>query len=624
MSVLHILFSDYLIFMVISNRSMSNSEDVSYLKKWYLNLSIKYKLLILFYCFLLLFSFAFYLYNARVVYQNTLQTIGNANLNLLTQINANSSFMRSEVEDMSAQLIVSPEIQAYLTSGNASDTEKEYVDASVRDAVNLLISRGFVSSLSICDLKGAVPPFIRTIDNRFTMPDQSELIETELFRLAEQAQGRPVWLENSEDTYMFAANNHYNRIFMVRMIRDYDTYENIGLMVVGISEPTLRQEYSRGIDTSECGIAIYNSDGAEISSLGLDFSDAFTPEEIQSIAAQEDGYQATEWNQSTALLCHMTDEETGWVYLYMAPLQEMLNRINNSSNYIVPFVVSALIIVFPILLVTTDLIIRPIRKLLVAMRSVEEGDFSQKVSFRYRDEIGQLGMGYDKMLQNLSSLIDKVYVLQIREKEAELNALESQINPHFLYNTLDSIYWKAQMRGEEEIAEMVWILSQVFRACLRKGEPFSTVGNEFKLLEQYMRLQKLRCGEKFDYEIQLKDEQIHSQKIPKLILQPFVENAVYHGIEKEDRVGHICVTGELRGDRIYFQIQDNGQGMSPEQAKAISTNTELSDGRHYSAIHNIHERLNILYQGDYQIEVHSVPHQGTTFLLSIPLWREKT
>lgn len=592
------------------------------LRRWYLNLSIKYKLLILCYVFLLLFSFAFYLYNARMVYRNTLQEIGSANLNLLAQINTNTSFMRSEIEDMSSQLIVSPEIQAYLTLGDSSGAEKEYVDASVRDAVNLLISRGFVSSLSICDLEGNVPPFSRTIDARFTMPDLETLLNSELFRLAEEARGRPVWLENSQATYIFAANNHYNRIFMVRMIRDYDTYENIGLMVVGVSEPALRQEYSRGISTSSCGIAIYNRDGAEISNLGLDLSGSVTPDMIRELASREDGYQEVEWNGAPAILCHMTDERTGWVYLYMASLQDVLARINHSSNYLVPFVITALIFAFPIVLLATDLIIRPIRKLLVAMSAVQEGDFSKRVSFRYRDEIGLLGMGFDQMTHNLATLIDKVYVLQIREKEAELNVLQSQINPHFLYNTLDSIYWKAQMRGEAELAEMVWLLSQMFRTCLSKGDAFITVGSEFRFLEQYMRLQKMRCGNKFDYRIELADGPLTDMKIPKLLLQPFVENAVYHGIEKEDRQGYICVKGELSAGRILFEIRDNGRGMSGQQAQDLTEDRDLTRDRQYSAIHNIHERLNILYQGDYQLRVESAPHQGACFRLSIPVREE--
>ena len=145
------------------------------------------------------------------------------------------------------------------------------------------------------------------------------------------------------------------------------------------------------------------------------------------------------------------------------------------------------------------------------------------------------------MVKSLAELIDRVYVLQIREQEAELNALQSQINPHFLYNTLDSIYWKTLAKGETEIAEMVWTLSNLFRTSLNKGNRYVTVDHEFQFLEQYLRLQQLRYGSKITYQIDLA-ENAKTLFIPKLILQPIVENAIYHGLEPKGEQGSVTVS----------------------------------------------------------------------------------
>lgn len=502
------------------------------MKKWYLNLSIKYKLLIMFYFFLALLSMSFYYYNNRIAAANLMENVGNANLYLLEQINSNVLFLRREIEDMTTQLMVQPQVQAYIQPYDSatSETQKMYIDSSLKNAVNLITSKDYVSSLSVCGFQNNSVPFIRTIDSRFSLPDYEELSHTEFFQAAKAAKGKPVWLENSDETYLFAANNKYNRIFMIRMIREYNTYENMGLIVVGISEPALRREYTRGINMNEGGIAIFSKAGSLISGTGNANLSQLPQDKLLQYQTEKNGVEIYESSKNTLLLSHITDEKTGWTYLYGVPTALLTKSIDNSANYLIPFCFTALLLSLPLVLFASLLIIRPIRKLLAAMHSFENGNFDSSISFHYRDEIGQLGNGYNEMVKSLAELIDRVYVLQIREQEAELNALQSQINPHFLYNTLDSIYWKTLAKGETEIAEMVWTLSNLFRTSLNKGNRYVTVDHEFQFLEQYLRLQQLRYGSKITYQIDLA-ENAKTLFIPKLILQPIVENAIYHCLE---------------------------------------------------------------------------------------------
>ena len=164
------------------------------MKKWYLNLSIKYKLLIMFYFFLALLSMSFYYYNNRIAAANLMENVGNANLYLLEQINSNVLFLRREIEDMTTQLMVQPQVQAYIQPYDSatSETQKMYIDSSLKNAVNLITSKDYVSSLSVCGFQNNSVPFIRTIDSRFSLPDYEELSHTEFFQAAKAAKGKPV------------------------------------------------------------------------------------------------------------------------------------------------------------------------------------------------------------------------------------------------------------------------------------------------------------------------------------------------------------------------------------------------------------------------------------------------
>lgn len=196
-----------------------------------------------------------------------------------------------------------------------------------------------------------------------------------------------------------------------------------------------------------------------------------------------------------------------------------------------------------------------------------------------------------------------------------------RINPHFLYNTLDSLYWKATESGNDEIAEDILSLSQLFRLVLNRGNGIVTVQTEAELIERYLHIQKMRFGKRLSYEISL-EQRILEEEIPKLILQPFVENAIVHGFEKTDGNYTLQVTGAWKEGRLIFQIIDTGVGMSEEQMKAI---WDTTDTRKYAsqrigryAIRNVKERLEILYHEDYELSLKSRVGEGTTVTISIP------
>lgn len=593
------------------------------MKNWYLNLSIKYKLLFIFYFFLALLTALFYYYNNKIAYNNLMENVGTANIHTLEQINSNIRFLRQEVEDMSVQLAIQPEIQNYVQPPNPNqpETQKLYIDSSVKNAVNLLVSKDYVSSLSICGFQNNSIPFVRSIDSRFSLPSYQELMNLDFFQQAVKAGGRPIWLENSEETYLFAANNRYNRIFMVRMIREYHTYENLGMIVVGISEPALRQEYTRGINTRDCAIAIFNSKGNLVSETGYHDLPHLSSDTLLYFKQQKSGFQIFDTEEEPVLLSYTTDEKTGWIYLYMVPTGNLTKSLNRTANYLIPFALSALLLSIPLTFFASALIIRPLRKLLSAMHSFQTGNFESFLSFHYQDEIGQLGKGYNEMVTNLAELIDRVYKLQLKEREAELNALQSRINPHFLYNTLDSIYWKAQAKGEEEIAEMVWILSHLFRSGLSKNTRWTTVLKEFHFLEQYLRLQQLRYGDKISYEVDL-DENAKEQIIPTLILQPLAENAIYHGLEPKDGPGTITVFCCCHEDTLEFGIADDGAGMTSDVVNQLNERTKTFHSESH-AIENIKDRLTIIYQDNFSFHVTSQKGAKTIVSLTLPILKEE-
>ena len=590
------------------------------MKNWYLNLSIKYKLLFIFYLFLTLLTVFFYYY--KIVYNNIIENIGSSNLHTLEQIKSNVSFLRREVEDMTAQLMIQPEVQNYIQpdNSNQSETQKMYIDSNLKNAVNLLVSKGYVSSLSLYGFQNNSIPFVRSIDSRFSLPDYQELSKLDFFQKAKEAKGRPIWLENSPETYLFAANNRYNRIFMIRMIREYHTYEDLGLLVVGISEPALRQEYTRGISTKDCTIEILNQEGKLISKTDNDDQILLNTEDLTKIFLKQSGYEIYPTENGPVLLSFTTDPKTKWIYLYTIPTNILTKELKRTSNYLIPFILCALFLSIPLTFFVSKLIIRPLQKLLAAMNSFQTGDFQAFLTFQYKDEIGQLGKGFNEMVSNLSELIERVYTLQLKEKEAELNALQSQINPHFLYNTLDSIYWKAQAKKETEIAEMVWTLSHLFRVSLSKGNRYTTVAQEFEFLEQYLRLQHLRYGSKISYQIDL-DTEARNIPIPKLILQPLVENAIYHGLEPKDSPGYVNVSCRYQNNALLFQIEDNGIGMTPERLKQV-INQETAPGGTSHAIQNIISRLSIIYQNNNLFQISSRPWIGTKIIITLPISKE--
>jgi len=242
------------------------------------------------------------------------------------------------------------------------------------------------------------------------------------------------------------------------------------------------------------------------------------------------------------------------------------------------------------------------------------------------DEIGQLMLDFNSMTLKIKKLIQDVYEadiqkksLELERKQAELNAMQSQINPHFLFNTLESIRIKSLLKNETETAEIVKCLSKIFRRMLVWGNDLITVRMENEYIMDYLRIQKYRFSEKFNYEI-LVQEEVMEHKICKMTIQPFIENACVHGIEGISGNGLISLSIKKEDDRLMILIEDNGYGISPEQLielrKSLKENDSFTDSN--IGIRNVYNRLKLLYGNDFVLNIESTPYKGTKVCVKVP------
>ncbi len=311
-------------------------------------------------------------------------------------------------------------------------------------------------------------------------------------------------------------------------------------------------------------------------------------------------------------------EKTGWTVVSCSYTSELLKRSNQAQEL---YMLMAVILVAVALIISSIVskgITRPIHKLQSSMALIQEGDFQAgNVEVDSRNEIGSLTETFNVMTQKIQELMVQIIEEQQAKRKSELKALQSQINPHFLYNTLDSIIWMAEEGKNKEVVVMTASLAKLFRQIISNEEEEISIFQEVEYCRNYLIIQKMRYKDKLEFEIDLAPD-IKGDKIIKMVLQPLIENAIYHGLKYKESKGMLVLKGYGQGDDIIFEIRDNGVGMDQETMKHIFERHKVNYRSNGVGVYNVERRIKLSYGQEYGISYKSKLGEGTVATMRIP------
>ena len=315
-------------------------------------------------------------------------------------------------------------------------------------------------------------------------------------------------------------------------------------------------------------------------------------------------------------------ETTGWTIVGCMNMSELLKNSRKARSI---YVLVALGLIAVALVISSEIarnITFPIQKLRDSMKRVQKGDFSAAEIEVYSDnEIGSLTRSFNVMTHKIQDLMAQNIQEQEQKRKIELKALQSQINPHFLYNTLDSIIWMAEGKMNEEVVLMTASLARLLRQSISIENELVTIGQEVEYVRSYLTIQKMRYKDKLEFEINVDPRITHAQII-RLVLQPIVENAIYHGLKYKESKGMLKVHGYELGERIIIDITDDGVGMDEETLKHIYDKHKVNYHSNGVGVYNVQQRLVLYYGKEYGIIYHSEKGKGTTATVVIPKKQE--
>ena len=336
-----------------------------------------------------------------------------------------------------------------------------------------------------------------------------------------------------------------------------------------------------------------------------------------------------ELDNNIYILTELIQDDIQYYIYYQTRSMEAVN--NNLHLQISRFIalcsvliaVLALLTAFLVRLITSH-ILRPVRQLYDATQKIAEGNFEVEADVNSRDEIAVLARGFNEMAGNMQNLIEKIKEDEGKMRRADLRILQEQINPHFLYNTLDTIVWLIEGKKPDQAVNMVVALSELFRLSLSKGKEFITLGEEERHIRSYLEIQEVRYRDILEYNIQF-DQVLYEYKILKLTLQPVVENALYHGIKYKRARGYIHINGEKKGDVIYLTVRDNGVGMDREELESIQREISqpCQETEKGFGLANVNERIRMYFGKEYGMTINSEKGKGTTVEIRIPAIKEE-
>lgn len=416
---------------------------------------------------------------------------------------------------------------------------------------------------------------------------------------------------------LFNENGH-GYISINRVLRDFKNLQEIGVLSIKI--PVKRLEYLMEQDSANLNLYLLDDKGNIITEKAEE-SLSFRLQDIRNkldFSKKNNGESIFHYeiNNKTYIYAYTKSELSGWNMLSVYPYDSILKELSPIKSTVVIMLVVGIVISILLTFVISIVTTRRLEKIKKKMETIKKDRTIKLVELKGNDEIGQLDRSFNEMIQMINTLVEQEKELQNQKSGLQVELLQSQINPHLLYNTLSAIKWRSKKEGVTDVSIVTDKLIRFFRYFLNKGAVMSSLANELDMIGQYLDILRFTYDLGFEMNMNI-DEAIYQYDSLNLILQPIVENAVIHGIRPLDKHGVLEIEGGIRDNTLYFVVRDNGIGISPEMVDKMNDGTyEHASGGY--GIRNVKRRIKLYFGEPYDLHIESILGKGTEITLVLP------
>lgn len=524
-----------------------------------------------------------------------------------------------QFEQIADYILYNSDIQKVLSPSFKSPSIQGYYDLQgAQQSLNNFTMQAFaVSNVASIQIFGDNGVILFTGASNDIYPDDEKFKEKIWYRQAVQTD-QPQFrfgTSNEDSDGSVGSGNGYNPS-MIKTFRNSATLEKLGVIYIKIRSDLFDSLFEDS-NMKKVGKLVILDDNGQI---------VYHPDKSMLLKAfpgldklrEQQGDHGSFITQDEQLMVYYHIERYGWWLTDSIPLSELLKDNKIIFNITIVVVMFCFLLSGIIWYFVASGIVHPIKKLAFVMRSVKEDGLAVKSEYTGKDEIGLLSSSFNYMIEKIQELISRMVEEQSKKKDMEYQSLQAQINPHFLYNTLNSIRWMAMIQKADNIKEMVEALGRLLANSTSKSEAMITLEEELAIVKDYIKIQEMKYSDKFHVDFDI-DPKLLKAKCVKFILQPFIENAIFHGIEPKSGTGCIRIQLKLIGNVAEINVFDDGVGMDVEQI--MCEGQDKGNGRRFNGIgiKNVDERMRLTYGDAYGVTIQSVKGQFTSVTIRFPV-----
>jgi len=537
---------------------------------------------------------------------------------MLTQIKANIDSYVQTADRIITYLSQNESIIGYLRLDSFYDEQRVDLETSARNALRIYAraNRELFGGILVVNRHDLY------ISNEMYRVARNPLVEESWYKQAVEADGKLALISKPIGRNLQSGRNYsaIDIVSIVRAIKDPQSGETLGVICVDLLLSAI-ENHIRNITLGKNGYVLIMDDLDEMVYAPIQA----TAYRIRSEWVSDDAPAFYRINEGNYQLLSTHSDLTQWRIIGVFNNDEVLLPVRELRNYTLLAGMLAIVATTIAALFFSQTFTEPISKLRKVMAKAGAGDLSVQYDAKnYYGELAQLASSFNSMMGQIHHLLEIVYFEQNLKREAEIRTLQAQIKPHFLYNTLDTIRWIAESQNSEEVVRLVGALTKLFRISLSRGHEIISLGDELEHVCSYLYIQKVRYEEKLNYEI-ICHEKYFSVMINKLILQPLVENAIYHGIKQKQSPGHIQIRVFETNRELHIEVSDDGVGMTARQLDSINKELRTEQVTTYShgyGLYNVNDRIRLVHGKAHGLYYRANSEGGVTVLVRLPVTLE--